>query len=262
MRPCCSCASLARALVFLVALGLMAWRAHDCLAKFLEFPVTSVVRMVPMQQTTMPVLVICPAYNAAYKEDKIKQLGITSSEAYKEGDIQGNSSKDERSVFEDITYGKAELIDTMDVRFPLDKEKKTKINLNADAIQTREIKYPTLGKCFEVDLAQFAEPLESVYIKLKLPGYVYVNIKGNFFNADSYSKVEVKLRHCLYIELTYELMNHMSDDTCRKYETETYDDCCERAAEDFVVETFNCTLPYTNTGNRESEMSSSGLIKH
>ena len=68
--------------------------------------------------------------------------------------------------------------------------------------------------------------------------------------------------HCLYIELTYELMNHMSDGTCREYKKETYDDCCERAAEDFVVGTFNCTLPYTNTGSRVSEMSCSGSVKH
>ena len=86
----------------------------------------------------------------------------------------------------------------------MNKEKKSRTTLSAEAIKTKEIKVLTLGKCFEVDLLQFAEPFDYVFLTLKLPGYVYVNIKGNFFNADSYSKVEVKLKHCTFeIEGTF-----------------------------------------------------------
>ena len=202
----------------------------------------------------MPVMVICPSYYAAYKEEKIKHFGIPDKRAYRRGDVQGNSTKDERAIFEDIAYGKDELIDIISVGFPLNKQSQSRITLTADAIKTNEIKYQNLGKCFEVDLAQFAEPLEYILVVLKLPGYVYVNMKGNFFNADSYSKVEVKLKQCMFIELTYELMHHISDGSCRNYQAESYDDCSERAAEDLIVNTYNCTLPYTNTGSKMSEL--------
>ena len=152
--------------------------------------------MVPILETTMPILVICPSYHAAYKEDKIKSFGIRSKRAYKRGDIKGNSSMDAREVFEEITHDKEELIESMDVGFPMNEQKQTSITLTAEEIKDNKINYRNLGKCFEVDLAQFAEPLEYVRIKLKLDGYLYVNMKGNFFNADSYSKVEVKLGQC------------------------------------------------------------------
>ena len=51
-----------------------------------------------------------------------------------------------------VSGRKAELIDKIDVRFPLNKEKKTKIKLSGHEIKSKEIKYSSLGKCFEVDL--------------------------------------------------------------------------------------------------------------
>lgn len=59
MKTACSLTVLARVIVFLLAPGLMVWSDHDCLAKV---PVTSVVKMVAMQETIKPVLVACPSY--------------------------------------------------------------------------------------------------------------------------------------------------------------------------------------------------------
>ena len=51
----------------------------------------------------------------------------------------------------------------------MNKEKKSRTTLSAEAVKTKEIKFLTLGKRFEVDLLQFAEPLDYVFLTLKLP---------------------------------------------------------------------------------------------
>ena len=87
-----------------------------------------------------------------------------------------------------------------------------KSNLNS-----REIRSPNYGKCFEIDLSKLNQTIESVSLETLLPIYVYVNIPGQFHNGDSYSKIEVTLRQCLFIELSYEILIQNDHSSCRRW---------------------------------------------
>ena len=137
--------------------------------------------------------------------------------------------------------------------------------LSSDKIQYRLVKHPTLGKCFEMHIRQFGEPVMSIELLLNLPAYIYVNLKGQFRKSDSYSKVEIKLKEKLYIELLYEIVIKNEPILCKNYEKETYDHCCEKAAEDYMRGALNCTVPYINSPTnlsvcRDSEKS--GQVRH
>ena len=66
-------------------------------------------------------------------------------------------------------------------------------------------------------LAKLNQTIESVSLVTFVPIYLYVNIPGQFHNGDSYSKIEVLLHECLFIELTYEILIQNDASTCRKF---------------------------------------------
>ena len=96
------------------------------------------------------------------------------------------------------------------------KGERRKRTVKPENITTREIRYLNMGKCFEINLDQFDEPLGYIEFYLKMSGYIYVNSEGQFHNRDSFSKVEVKLGNCLWIELTYEVINQTMEATCTR----------------------------------------------
>jgi hypothetical protein len=140
----------------------------------------------------------------------------------------------------------------MVVGFPLNMNNNTRMDIDPGSVVTREIKYPSFGKCFEIELDQFGEPVQYVHFYLKEPAYVYVSTKGHFHNSDSYAKVDVKLKQCLFIDLTYEVIKQNANSQCKRYTEETYDVCCERAAESHLVGVYNCTAPFINSPNNVS----------
>ena len=133
------------------------------------------------------------------------------------------------------------------VVFPLNNANTTHQILYPNDIEHHLIKHSSLGKCFEISLDQFQEPLAHVLIYTKLPAYIYTNIAGQFRHSDSYSKVEVKPKHSLFIELSYEVIMQNEDTACKRYLTATYDACCEREAEKEMQKRLNCTVPFTNS---------------
>ena len=147
----------------------------------------------------MPSLAICPYFTNAYKQEKLEQYGIKNGRDYKSGNYYGNCSKSAQEVFRDVTHSLSDILDRMKIGFPVNKNNEKQRTLAPEAVVTREIYDVKLGKCFEIDMAQFREPLESVQFYLKMDGYVFVNMKGHFHNIDSKSKIEVLLQQCLFL---------------------------------------------------------------
>ena len=110
-----------------------------------------------------------------------------------------------------MTFSVDDIVENVTIRFPMKRDKKKgerrRKTVQPKDIKFREIRYRNMGKCFEIDLEQFGEPLGYIEFYLKMSGYIYVNSCGQFHNRDSFSKVEVKLGNCLWIELTYEVIN-------------------------------------------------------
>merc|ERR1711994_472913 len=140
-----------------------------------------------------------------------------------------------------------EIVENMEFLMVHDgKENKTMLSGNQlqHLLEAREILNPTYGRCFEIDLAKLNQTIESVSIATHVPIYLYVNIPGQFHNGDSYSKIEVLLHECLFIELTYEILIQNDASTCRKFnKSETYDECSERAALENLAGEYGCTAP-------------------
>ena len=127
---------------------------------------------------------------------------------------------DEREIFEKVTFSFNDIVENITIRFPMKrnntKGERRKRTVKPENIPTREIRYLNMGKCFEINLDQFDEPLGYIEFYLKMSGYIYVNSEGQFHNRDSFSKVEVKLGNCLWIELTYEVINQTMEGTCTR----------------------------------------------
>jgi hypothetical protein len=235
--------------LFLTALSLTIWRGYGCIERYLEFRRTTVVKMSPKEETLMPALTVCPAYELAYREGQLLNWGIPGIKDYRKGNFRGSSSIDERDIYENVTYSFYQLVEEIKIGYPADENNKSKKTLKPEEIVVRLVKYPTLGKCFEIKLEQFGETLEYVRFNIKERGYIYVNIGGQFINRDSQSKVEVNTKECLWIELTYEVMIQNEETNCRKYRRETYDECSERESEAHLVKLYNCTVPLINSPN-------------
>ena len=217
MKALCPFRKSLSALVFLVATGLMVWRSSHCILRFLEDRRTSEVKMLGMEATLMPTMTVCPPYHAAYKEQELDSHGINNQTTYKQGDLTGNSKKDGREIFTDVTYRLDEVIKSLLVRFAKGGDGGTKRMYLPEQIQSHVIRHPNLGVCYELQLAQFKRPLEYVKFVFKVEGFVWVNVEGQFHNRDSFSKVEVKMGHCLFIEMTYEVVIQTEEVNCRRY---------------------------------------------
>ena len=163
---------------------------------------------------------------------------------YMWGNYQGNSSKEPRQIFQEVTYPLADLIDTMELGVLYDLEGQTVLRLKAEEIVARQIYHNYFGKCFEIHLAQFARPLKYARFNVKLSTNVYINPVGHFHNRDSFSKVEVNLKESLYIDVSYEIIIQNEEKHCRKYIEETYDSCTERALEAELINLYNCSVPF------------------
>ena len=201
------------------------------------------------KSTIMPAFTICPNYDSSYNATRLQDLGIPGRDAYRrEGIWEGNSGAGQRGVFDMVAHKLEEIVEHIEFLMVHNgREQKTKLSGKQVELilEAREILNPTYGRCFEVDLAKLNQTIESVSIVTFVPIYLYVNIPGQFHNGDSYSKIEVLLHECLFIELTYEILIQNDASTCRKFnQSETYDECSERVALENLTSQFGCTAPY------------------
>ena len=207
------------------------------------------ILLMESKSTIMPAFTICPNYDSSYNETRLRRLGIAGRDAYRrKGCWEGNSGAGQRGVFDMVAHKLGEIVENMEFLMVHDgKENKTMLSGNQlqHLLEAREILNPTYGRCFEIDLAKLNQTIESVSIATHVPIYLYVNIPGQFHNGDSYSKIEVLLQECLFIELTYEILIQNDASTCRKFnKSETYDECSERAALENLTGEYGCTAPY------------------
>jgi hypothetical protein len=180
MKSRCKATVFINILIILIALTLTTWRGHDCLERYLQFHRGTVVKMLDMDKTIMPALTICPSYGEGYKKDKLNQFGISGFRDYRNGNIKGNSSMDERSIYAEVTHSVSTLFDEMKI----DSPGKPTETLYTNVINTSEIRHLTLGKCFEIRLDQFGRALSQLSFTMKMHTYVYINIRGQFHNLD------------------------------------------------------------------------------
>ena len=181
-------------------------------------------------------MTVCPKYFNAYREEELRRHGIESVEVnmvylvnnsinifqeYRKGNFKGNSSWNEREIFENVTFSIGEMIENITIRFPMESSNKKgergKRDVKPEDIEFRVIRYLYRGKCFEISLKQFGEPLEDITFNLKKSSNIYVSSVGQFHDRDSFSKIEVKLGNCLWIDLTYEVINRTLEGACRRW---------------------------------------------
>merc|ERR1712090_73041 len=135
-----------------------------------------------VQASLLPSMTVCPKYESAYKEEELARHGIKSIDVseriisqyismpgiylnsrnisqfqeYRRGDFKGNSTKDEREIFEDVTFSMDDIVENVTIRFPMKRKNKKgerrKKTVKPKDISSREIRYRNMGKCFEINL--------------------------------------------------------------------------------------------------------------
>ena len=124
-----------------------------------------------------------------------------------------------------MTFSIGDIVEKISVKFPNNRNneigERNKKSVRPEDVKFRVLRYLNFGICFEISLQQFNEPLESVQFNLKMSSYIYVNSVGQWHDRDSYSHVVVK-GNCLWIELTYEIINRTLEGTCRRWQTIVY----------------------------------------
>ena len=154
---------------------------------------------------------------------------------------------DEKLVYNLVTYGLEDLIEKLEIQ-PISGSTKMFIGQNISSLNTYEYSTRFLGRCFEIDIRQFDAIPSAVVMTTKLHIYIYINLPGQFSNADSKSKVEIKIRNKLFIEVTYEVLKMNFEKSCRKYSHElTYDKCKFAAAEEAMHANLGCAVPHMNS---------------
>ena len=154
---------------------------------------------------------------------------------------------DEKIVYNSVTYGLEDLIEKLEIQL-ISGSTKLFMETNFSSLNTFEIFTKSLGRCFEIDFGQFDASPNNVQITTKLHTYIYINLPGQFSNEDSTSKVEVKIRNRLFIEVTYEVLKMNFEKSCKKYPGKlTYDKCKFAAAEDTMRANVGCVVPYMNS---------------
>ena len=155
-----------KACVFCVGLCLTIWRGYDCTAKYLQFNRSTTVDMVNSKDTLAPALILCPEFYSAYNQIKLNELGIANAEEYKNGTWKGNSSMDEKIVYNSVTYGLEDLIEKLEIQL-ISGSTKLFMETNFSSLNTFEIFTKSLGRCFEIDFGQFDASPNNVQITTK-----------------------------------------------------------------------------------------------
>ena len=106
-----------RAVVFSLCLGLTIWQSYICLQKYLQFHQITEVKFVKSIEISFPAFIVCPSYPVAYNGNMLKQFGIGSSNEYRKGKWKGNSSLNEKDIFNEVTYEIEDIFEKMVIRF-------------------------------------------------------------------------------------------------------------------------------------------------
>ena len=199
-------------MLFIVGFVLTLWRANECVKKYLNNNLSTKVSLVKSFQTVQPNFVICPSYLDAYNSVALTNVGIPSVAVYRNGNWTGNSTKNGKSIFKDVTHKLENLLDGFIVQFKTGRKMETFRDLNIT-----EHGHRTYGKCYEISFSNYFENVFFVDVVPKMSVYVYLNLPHQFWNLDSRSKVQVNLEETLFLDVSYDLLKSNHDENCKNY---------------------------------------------
>ena len=149
-------------------------------------------------------------------------------------------------VFRNATYNIEDILHNTKIKF-VNGEKKSFEEDEIHNITTFEVFQSTLGRCFELTLELMDVAVVSVEFNANFPIYIYVNMPGQTTNENSKSKVEVKMKQRLFIDVTYEVFELNDEEKCFKYSQEySYDNCNFNGLEKYFTNV-GCSVPYVKS---------------
>ena len=86
-------------ILFIVGFILTIWRSNECIKKYFNNNLSTRVSLLKSFETFQPNIVVCPSYFDAYNAEALKNIGIPSVDDYRNGNWNGNSTKDGKSIF-------------------------------------------------------------------------------------------------------------------------------------------------------------------
>ena len=141
---------------------------------------------------------ICPAYESAYKDDRLKHYGLEKHQYRDKGMFYpktNGSNLDARSVFYDVTHDVDEIftkikLKTLNYHSPTLEIDFSKDNF-ADDISITQKFYHHFGRCYSIhpknDVLKLG--VTSIYFYTKIGVYIYFGYPGQFMYSNTKSKV-------------------------------------------------------------------------
>ena len=152
-----------RRTILIIGILLTLWRGYECLQKFYNSNLSTRVSMSSSADTIPPVMVICPDFVKAYKENVLAKYGIKDRWDYMKNNLHGNDSTNEKILFERITNNFSEIVQDMSsllntgkkfrgLNFYIVMEKRFLKVALLNMYDTSNLRHRTYGRCFEVAL--------------------------------------------------------------------------------------------------------------
>ena len=105
-------------ILFLFGLVLTSWRSLECVDKYLNNNLSTMVTVEKSYETILPALVVCPEYFTSYNLEKLQEFGIISVNSYRKGNWFGNSIKQSgQKIFKSVTHDLSELLYSFSVLY-------------------------------------------------------------------------------------------------------------------------------------------------
>jgi len=114
--------------------------------------------------------------------------------------------------------------------------------------------YVRYGKCYSLEVLPAASKfgVTEFVVKSWVDIYVFLHHPGQFLDNNSKTKINVNVGIMTFIDMSYEIdedtLGENSILPCQKEMDKNFDDCVSRKANEYLLSSFNCTVPYLPHG--------------
>ena len=169
-------------------------------------------------QTPFMALTVCPEYHAAYKDEVLKEYGLTKKDYRKKGhyipydEMKSNKTWNQTGteIFNSVTHDVREILRKLVVRTKNANTTRFTIDFDEDDISQHVdivTKYwPSFGRCFNIAPKKnvVKQGITRIEALARISIYIYLGYPGQFMHSNSKTKVSVIfVQITLFVYLTF-----------------------------------------------------------
>ncbi|TRY78401.1 hypothetical protein TCAL_10417 [Tigriopus californicus] len=232
-------------------------QSEKCFKRYFQYDTTATLSVKPTGEATFLAFSICPAFEAAYKNDVLDNYGITEKN-YQKGIYTPTINPENKShedIFNEATYTLEEIL--MEIKLKTSNQSWTEVAVPFkfeewdNEIAAWDTNYHQLyGKCYTMSLQPDIAQMEvtQVQVESKINIFVFLHHPGQFNDFNSKTKMHSILGKSLFIDITYEItvntLGEESEIPCATEMDYAFDNCMSQEVVGKLVTRHGCSLPY------------------